>query len=251
MENKINKEEINFKIQKPSEEESQKIINQFNEYLINIEKNNNIKEATNFFCLQYDSYQNYFFENFLLLIKENLSKEQKIEYLYLMTEIIKSLNANKSKNNISQSDLSYLLFCVKEICKYYHYSMNYVFIKLVKDTLNDLKEYKIYNESDINNIIMELRITTDPKITGSDTDRFCLRNLFNEQSLKIDKNMVDLFRDIESVDRRNINILRMNLINKENKLIEKQMLLYNKNLEQIKDINEMIDIIDQKFPGIK
>ena len=251
MENKINNEETKFKTLTPSEEEFQKILNQFNEYLIHIEKNNNIIEACKFFCSQYDYYQNYFFESFLVLILENLSKEQKIEYLFLMVEIIKSLNANKSKNKITQKDLSYLLFGIKEICKHYHYSMNYDFTRLVKDTLNGLKEYKIYNESDINNIIMELRITTDPKITGSDTDRNCLRNLYNEQSLKIDKNMIDLFRDIESVDRGNINILRMNLINKENQLIEKQMLLYNKNLEQIKDINEMIDIIDQKFPGIK
>ena len=168
-----------------------------------------------------------------------------------MVEIIKSLNANKSKNKITQNDLSYLLFCIKEICKHYHYSMNYDFTRLVKDTVNGLKEFKIYTESDINNIIMELRITTDPRITGSETDRNCLRNLYNEQSLKIDKNMIDLFRDIESVDRGNINILRMNLINKENQLIEKQMLLYNKNLEQIKDINEMLDIIDKKFPNTK
>ena len=46
-------------------------------------------------------------------------------------------------------------------------------------------------------------------------------------------------------------MLRMNLIKKENDLIEKQMILYNKNLEQIKNINEMIDIIDKKFPDIK
>ena len=46
-------------------------------------------------------------------------------------------------------------------------------------------------------------------------------------------------------------MLRMNLIKKENDLIEKQMILYKKNLEQIKNINEMIDIIDKKFPDIK
>ena len=224
MENKINNEETKNKLTIPSEEESKKILSRFNEYLTNLSMDN-IIEASNYFCLQYNHFKNYFFENFLILILKYLSEEQKIEYLYLITEIIKSLNANKSKSKISQKELSYLLFGVKEICKYYHYSMNNEFIKMVKDALNGLKESKIYNESDINNIIMELRITTDPKITGSETDRNSLINLFNEQTLTIDKKMIDLFKDIESVDRGNINILRMNLINKENKLIEKQMIL--------------------------
>ena len=249
MENK-NDEEIINKSLIPSEEESKKILSRFNEYLTNITIDN-IIEASNYFCLQYNYFKFYFFENFLYLIFQNLSKEKKIEYLYLMIEIIKSLNANKSKTKISEKELSYLLYGIKEICKYYHYSMNNDFIKLVKDILNNLKESKIYNESDIDNIIMELRITTDPKITGSETERNSLINLFNEKSLTIDKKMIDLFRDIKSVDKGNINALRMNLIKKENDLIEKQMLLYNKNLKQIKDINEMIDIIDKKFPGIK
>ena len=76
-------------------------------------------------------------------------------------------------------------------------------------------------------------------------------NLFNEQTLQIDMNMINLYNDIKSVERGNINMLRMNLIKKENDLIEKQMILYKKNLEQIKNINEMIDIIDKKFPDIK
>ena len=162
---------------------------------------------------------------------EKLSKEQKIEYLYLMIEIIKAIYSNKSKNNITQNELSYLLLGIKEICRHYHYSMNNDFIKLVKDALNHLKETKIYDEKNINNIIMELRITTDPKITSSENDRNCLMNLFNEQTLQIDMNMINLYNDIKSVERGNINMLRMNLIKKENDLIEKQMILYKKNLE--------------------
>ena len=124
----------------------------------------------------------------------------------------------------------------------------------MKKALNHLKDTKIYDEKYINNIIMELRITTDPKITYKENDIndiTCLMDLFNEQTLQIDMNMINLYKDIKLVERGNINKLRMNLIIKENDLIEKQMLLYNKNLEQIKNINEMIDIIDKKFPGIK
>ena len=129
--------------------------------------------------------------------------------------------------------------------------MNDNFIKLVKEALNKLKEYKIYNDFDINDIIMEFRITTEPKITASENDRNSLINLFNNKLLNIDVDMTDFYKKIESVDRGNINTLRMNLIKKENELIEKQMMLYNKNLEQIKTINELIEIINKKYPDIK
>ena len=154
MENKKNNEENKEKSIQPSEEEFQKIFYKFNEYLtnLNIDK---IKEAADYFCQQYNFYKDYFFESFLLLMLEKLSKEQKIEYLYLMIEIIKAIYSNKSKNNITQNELSYLLLGIKEICRHYHYSMNNDFIKLVKDALNHLKETKIYDEKCINNIIME------------------------------------------------------------------------------------------------
>ena len=253
MENKKNNEENKENLLKPSEEEFQKIFYKFNEYLTNFNIPN-IKEVTDYFCEQYNFFKDYFFESFLMLILEKLSKEQKIEYLYLMIEIIKALYSNTPNNNITDNELSYLLSGVREICKFYHYSMNNEFIKLVKKALNHLKDTKIYDEKYINNIIMELRITTDPKITYKENDIndiTCLMDLFNEQTLQIDMNMINLYKDIKLVERGNINKLRMNLIKKENDLIEKQMLLYNKNLEQIKNINEMIDIIDKKFPGIK
>ena len=249
MENKSNKEKKNtFMI--PSEEEKNNILKQFNQYLISLNISN-IPETSKFFCLQYNLFKDYFFQEFLNQIYQNLEKEKKIEYLYLMIEIIKTLNDNKSNNKISQDELNNLFFGIKEICKSYYYCINNDFIKAVKDALIKLKEFKIYNEEDINTLLMEIRITTDPKLAGTENDRNCLSNLYKEQLLKIDKNMIDLYKDIESVKRGNYNVIRMNLIKKENELIEKQMDLYNKNLEQIKNINEIIALIDKKYPGIK
>ena len=254
MENKINQKQSNKKENgvTPTEEEEQKIFSKFNEYLNSLNDNKcNIKEISDYFCRIYNSYKNYFFQIFLILIIENVEKTQKIEYLYLTIEIIKLLHSNRNNNNISEEELSYLLSCLKDICRNYHYSMNDNFNKNVKDSLNHLKECKIYDDMDINNIIMELRINSDPKITGSENDRNCLSNLFNDKLLKIDNDMVNLYKDILAVNRGNINILRMNLIKKYNEMIEKQTQLYNKNIGQIKDINEMIDKMDKNFPGIK
>ena len=128
--------------------------------------------------------------------------------------------------------------------------MNEQFIKYIKNALNKLKQSKIYNEIDIDNIIMELRLTTEPNISNNDNDKQSLNCLLNDKILKIDEDMIIFYKDIENANRGNINAYKMNLIKKENTLLEKQIDLYNKNIEQIKTINEMIDIINKKFPGI-
>ena len=250
MENKKCKEKAKITFNIPPEEETKIILNKFKNYLTSLNFKN-IFEVRNFFCQQYNLFKDYFFEPFITFIFEKLEKDIKIEYLYLLIEIAKELNDNKTYNKISEGELSYLLMFIKEICRCYHYSMNDNFIKLVKEALNKLKEYKIYNDFDINDIIMEFRITTEPKITASENDRNSLINLFNNKLLNIDVDMIDFYKKIESVDRGNINTLRMNLIKKENELIEKQMMLYNKNLEQIKTINELIEIVNKKYPDIK
>ena len=128
--------------------------------------------------------------------------------------------------------------------------MNEQFIKYIKNALNKLKQSKIYNEIDIDNIIMELRLTTEPNISNNYNDKQSLNCLLNDKILKIDEDMIIFYKDIENANRGNINAYKMNLIKKENTLLEKQIDLYNKNIEQIKTINEMIDIINKKFPGI-
>ena len=235
-----------------TEEEEENILKIFNDYLIKLNENKiNIVEISDFFCEQYNKYNNYFFEIFLSLILENVQKTKQIEHLDLIIDIINKLYENRINNNISIDELNYLLSYLKEICRNYHYAMNEQFIKYIKNSLNKLKQNKIYNDIDIDNIIMELRLTTEPNISNNDNDKKCLNYLLNDKILKIDTDMINLYKDIESVNRRNINSFRMNLIKKENELIEKQIALYNKNIGQIKNINEMIDKINNKFPGIK
>ena len=249
---KIPKENIEKNPSLPTEEEEKIIMKKFNDYLILLNDNKiNIKEITNYFCEQYNKYNNYFFEIFLSLILQNVQITKKLEYLDLIIDIINKLNQNRINNNITTNELNYLLLCLKDICRNYHYAMNDQFIKYIKNALNNLKQTKIYEEIDIDSIIMELRLTTEPNVSNNDKDKNCLNYLLNDKILKIDMDMINLYKDIELVNRGNINSSRINLIKKENELIEKQISLYNKNLVQIKNINEMIDKINKKFPGIK
>ena len=235
----------------PNKEEEQNIMKKFNDYLVLLNDNKiNITEISNYFCEQYYKYKKHFFQNFIFSILDNVQLTKKIEYLDLTIEIIIKLNSNKDINNTSIEDLNYLLLCIREICRNYHYAMNEQFIKYIKNALNKLKQSKIYNEIDIDNIIMELRLTTEPNISNNDNDKQSLNCLLNDKILKIDEDMIIFYKDIENANRGNINAYKMNLIKKENTLLEKQIDLYNKNIEQIKTINEMIDIINKKFPGI-
>ena len=235
----------------PNKEEEQNIMKKFNDYLVLLNDNKiNITEISNYFVEQYYKYKKHFFQNFIFSILDNVQLTKKIEYLDLTIEIIIKLNSNKDINNTSIEDLNYLLLCIREICRNYHYAMNEQFIKYIKNALNKLKQSKIYNEIDIDNIIMELRLTTEPNISNNDNDKQSLNCLLNDKILKIDEDMIIFYKDIEYANRGNINAYKMNLIKKENTLLEKQIDLYNKNIEQIKTINEMIDIINKKFPGI-
>ena len=235
----------------PNKEEEQNIMKKFNDYLVLLNDNKiNITEISNYFVEQYYKYKKHFFQNFIFSILDNVQLTKKIEYLDLTIEIIIKLNSNKDINNTSIEDLNYLLLCIREICRNYHYAMNEQFIKYIKNALNKLKQSKIYNEIDIDNIIMELRLTTEPNISNNDNDKQSLNCLLNDKILKIDEDMIIFYKDIENANRGNINAYKMNLIKKENTLLEKQIDLYNKNIEQIKTINEMIDIINKKFPGI-
>ena len=133
---------------------------------------------------------------------------------------------------------------VKAICKCFKYSFNDDFIKQLKNALNELKKNNIYPVSIIDNLIMEMRLTTEPQITENENDRKCLSNLVSANILKIDYEMINLYKDIEDLKRTDNNQLRLNLIKKENNMIEKQIKLYNENLKQVKILNDLIKICD-------
>ena len=254
MELKIKEENnVNSINQSDSQSESQLqniIYLKINDYLLLINQARaNIFEVSSYICEQYYKNKNFFFQELIPLIFYHCRETKKIEYLYLLIEIIKTLYNNNNK--IPKDDLISLYLFMKDLCRNFHFSMNNEFIKAIKDTLNKFKETKIFREDDIHNIIMELRIRTDPKITNSENDKKYLMNLIKDKSLNIDIDMINFHKDLDAVEKRNINRLKLNLIKKENDIIEKQINLYNHNLEQIKNINKLLQVLDKNFPDLK
>ena len=251
--NLFNEEINNIKGEKQSEKEIQNIYLKFNQYLTFIDGGTpSIFDTSKFICDIYYKNKNLFFQELLPLITFHSQTTKKLEYLYLIIEIIKYLCKNNNvSNKIPENDKISLYLCMKDICRSFHYSMNNEFIKAIKDTLNKFKEENIFSEIYINSIIMELRIKTEPKITSSENDKKSLFDLNKGKFLNIDIDMINFYKDLEAVDKRNVNKLKVNLIKKENSIIEKQINLYNHNLEQIKTINELLGIIDKNFPSLK
>ena len=233
------------KIIVPTEEQKNAILFQFSKDLsyICISKQQVFEMCKNA-CNYYYSYQDYIFPDLLQEILSQAGKRKRLEYLYLLIEIIKYLNSNKYNNPI-KGDLLFNIFpFVKEITRCFYYSFNNDFTKLLKVALNELKKQKIYPINYIDDLIMELRLTTDPNITDNIKDRNSLSNLINNNILKIDYEMINLYKNFDDIKRTNNNKIRMELIKKENNMIEKQIKIYNENLKQLKCINELINICD-------
>ena len=240
------KEKENFNNENiPTEEERERILTQFNNDLKYICPNKKIifnlsKKASEI----YYKYKDFIFPDILQEIYIEAERNKKLDFLYLIIEIIKYLHSNKLDNPIKNDLLLNIFPYVKAICKCFKYSFNDDFIKQLKNALNELKKNNIYPATIIDNLIMEMRLTTEPQITESENDRKCLSNLVNANMLKIDYEMINLYKDIEDLKRTDNNQLRLNLIKKENNMIEKQIKLYNENLKQVKILNDLIKICD-------
>ena len=233
------------KIIVPTEEQKNTILFQFGKDLSYICKSKQqIFEMSKSACNYYYSYRDYIFPDLLQEILEQAGKRKRLEYLYLLIEIIKYLNSNKYKYPI-KSDLLFNIFpFVKEITRCFYYSFNNDFTKLLKVALNELKKHNIYPSNYIDDLIMELRLTTESNIGNNIKDRNSLSNLINNNILKIDYEMINLYKNFDDLKRTNNNKIRLELIKRENNMIEKQIKIYNENLKQLKCINELINICD-------
>lgn len=228
----------------PTEEERTKILSDFRNDLKGIfVSKENVFKLSKKCCEIYYSYKDYIFPDLLQEILSQATKVKQLEYLYLIIEIIKDFNSNKSIQ--TENNFLFKIFpFVKEISRCFSDSFNDEFIKSLKIALNELKRCNIYPENYIDELIMEIRMCNEPNITDNINDRQCLSQLLLNNKLKIDNDKINLYKDIENLERTNNNDLRLKLINNENSMIEKQIKIYNENLKQIKCLNELIKICD-------
>jgi hypothetical protein len=216
-------------------EERQNIIMNFNNLLRKI----NTKESVlNISKYAVDIYNKHKDDNIFLDLLQSILKSaestKKLENLYLLIEIIKLIHSNKENNSVKNEELFFFFEYIKFICRLFYNSPNDEFTKSIINSLKHLKECNIYPNNFIDDLIMELRLNSEPNITGHINERKSLFNLVNRGIINIDSSFISLFKDIEELKRTDNNEIRKSLIKKENDMIEKQIKLYNENLKQIK-----------------
>ena len=227
-------ENINF-----NDEKRLKIISDFDIFLQNINSEKDIKAIASITYKLYCSYKDFILPDLIDKIYQNAFNTRKIEYLYLIIEIIRVFDSNKGIVDERKKFFDWF----KNIFRCYYYSFKKEFIEL-KNILNDFKQTKIYSNELIDELIMELRLTTEPKLEGNDDDKKALCELANKNILEIDEDLIDYYKKVDIYQRNKSQTNQDNLINFENELIEKQLKLYNENIKQIKYINELIGYCD-------
>lgn len=103
----MNKENPNIKQEEvPSQEEMQRVYSQYNNNLQNITNSKKvINDLTNTGCNIYYKYKDYLFPEILQSIIDLTYSSKKLEYLYLIIEIIKSLYSNRDEYKIKKKIL--------------------------------------------------------------------------------------------------------------------------------------------------
>ena len=246
MENNIEEKSEEKTINTPNEEEKIIIISQFEKQIKNVKCDREyISNLSNDICNIFKTHRDFIFHDIIQILLNEADRTKKLEFLYLMIEIIKNFHFHKNEFDIKEKFLSDLFSYVIIICRFFYYSFNKDFTKNIRNSLFELKKYNIYPNSSIDALLMELRLTTEPNITDSFDDRKCLSMLTNKNIIKIDYEMINLYKDIEELKRTNNNNLRLNLIKNENNMIEKQIKLYNENLKQIKCLNDLIELCNK------
>ena len=218
-----------------SEEMRQDLLEDFNKELkeINITKDE-IKKLSRHICQISGIYKDFIFPYFLESILKEAKSNKKIDYLYLIIDIIIVLLSNKDYQLIKKYALNKIFPYFKEICSCFHYSLKDEDIEIVKSGLNQLKRHNIYEDGEIDELMIELRLTTEPNIMGDNNDCKVLIDMLNKNIFKVPEEIMNLYNEVNNLNKIDDNIHRANLLKKENDIIKNQIEKYKENLKQIK-----------------
>ena len=226
---------------KPSEEVKKDIIDDFiNELKIITPLRGEIRKLSQHACQLLSLYNDNIFPDLLESIIKEANKNNKIDFLYLIIDIILILLMNEEYNSIKEETIKIIFPYFKNVCRTFHYSLNDNDINEVKKALNHLKNNKIYTADIIDELIYELNMTTEPNIMGDNNDKKYISILMSKKILKVSEDIINLSEIIDNYNEKKNNENRLELIKKENDIIKKQLDEYDKNLQQINYLNKLI-----------
>ena len=180
----------------------------------------------------------------LSLISDEAQRNPRIENLYVLNDVIQKIRYDERYTKISNECLKTIFPYLKDIC----ICTYTIFDEKLKNEINNLidiwKARQIYPDECLNEIKFEIKMNHEPEINGTNEEIKLLVNYVNSGSMKIDQSLIDFNNEMEVLERNGDNVHRKNLLVKYKDLIDKQLKLYNNQLLQLKDINTMLDAIN-------
>ena len=215
---------------------------------ITIEKDK-IENVSSFICDKIYKYRNLILVDVFSLIFSLNHAEPKVEYLCVINEILKN-NFGLEQNEVFFEKISQIFKKIifpyaKGILLDLNNSLIQLNQKNVTFFLNEWEKNNFFSNEFIKEIKFELKFWNEPNITGNEKDAKYLMNLVNFGAFKIEQNLIDFSRAMDTLNRNKDNIQRKNMLKLEKDLIQKQLKIYSTHLQQLKEIDLLLDKIKE------
>ena len=232
----INQNNNSKEIQITSEEKL-KIITTFHTDLKNIDlKKETIEKISNDIQDQMSKYGDQIIYEIFQIIESESQITPRLEYLYLINDIIE-------KYKEFQININKIFPYIKNICLYSYTTLNENLTLKVKELIELWEKKQILNPNKIKELKFYLKIQLEPELSEDKEEINFLINLYNNGYIKFDQNLINFSKELNVLEKTKDNKNRRNLLKMEKDIINKQLKIYNSQIQHLKEIDKILDKI--------
>jgi len=218
-------------------EEKLKIITSFHSDLKNIDlKKVTIEKISNTIQEQISKYGDQITFEIFQIIESESQITPRLEYLYLINEIIE-------KYKEFQININKIFPYIKNICLYSYITLNENLTTKVKELINLWEKKEILSTNKIRELKFYLKIQLEPEFSENKEEINFLINLYNNGYIKFDQNLINFSKELNMLEKTKDNKNRRNLLKMEKDIINKQLKIYNSQIQHLKEIDKILDKI--------
>lgn len=190
------------------------------------------------------------------IIDDEVHISPSILYLYLVNEIIQKIFLNRNNNidptinnnldeEFKQSLIDSFFPYIKDICFTLYYLLNDEIQKKVNNIMGIWRNMKIFKKDSLESFEYELKMNFEPDFKGENEEMELLKTLVTDGSFRIEPYLVEFSREFQELERKKDNKNRKNILEMDKDLINRQLRLYNKNVQKLRDINLLLKKIKE------
>ena len=218
-------------------EEKLKIITSFHSDLKNIDlKKVTIEKISNTIQEQISKYGDQISFEIFQIIESESQITPRLEYLYLINDIIE-------KYKEFQININKIFPYIKNICLFSYITLNENLTTKVKELINLWEKKEILSSNKIRELKFYLKIQLEPEFSENKEEINFLINLYNNGHIKFDQNLINFSKELNMLEKTKDNKNRRNLLNMEKDIINKQLKIYNSQIQHLKEIDKILDKI--------